>query len=160
MELSKVFDRRGYDDSGGVGEGGSSGLGSTLVVLGEGNLDATVKVGDYFEGNKVDVPPHQAPLGAASVREDPGTVIVWTGRTGKHEVLVNYSCDGFSPLDWFLTFGFVPLERRRPWRREPECLRTVGGIHVHDSGGEGGEKEMFRSQQRRGEKWRREKEGK
>ncbi|GMH57611.1 hypothetical protein TrRE_jg12927 [Triparma retinervis] len=157
MELSKVFDKRIE------GEGEETGgEGSGLVPLGGGRGTGSghgVKVGDHFEGTKVEVPPHKAPPGAGTLGEEAGTMIVWASKSRKHEVLVNYSCDGYSPLDWFLNFGFVPLERRKMWRREPECLKTKGDIHVQNNG-EGGEGETFKTQQRRGEKWRREKEGK
>mmetsp|Transcript_34119 Transcript_34119/g.75049 ORF Transcript_34119/g.75049 Transcript_34119/m.75049 type:complete len:1005 (+) Transcript_34119:246-3260(+) len=56
--------------------------------------------------------------------EDAGAFVVrsfWHGnhkplRKG-HELLINYNVPQYSPLDWFINLGFVPLERMKRWEK-------------------------------------------
>tara|TARA_B110000305_G_scaffold154025_1_gene170709 strand:+ start:900 stop:1547 length:648 start_codon:yes stop_codon:yes gene_type:complete len=37
------------------------------------------------------------------------------GVVGAGEIFVNYNVDGWGPLDWWLSYGFVPAEKRGEW---------------------------------------------
>lgn len=54
--------------------------------------------------------------------DDSGTIIVRSIRHGRRkplkkgqELLANYNVPDYSPLDWFISLGFVPPERGRKW---------------------------------------------
>ena len=42
------------------------------------------------------------------------------------ELLVDYNVLEYSPLDWFVSGGFVPLERRGKWTLIEGVLSKVG----------------------------------
>jgi hypothetical protein len=56
--------------------------------------------------------------------KDAGTFVVRSLRLGRsrplmkgHELLVNYNVPEYSPLDWFVSMGFVPPERMKGWEK-------------------------------------------
>ena len=90
----------------------------------------------------------------------PGTMAVYLddGGSGSREVLVNYNADGYSPLDWFNNFGFVPLERSSGWTLEPRSLVHAASHPMNRGAGakENSEEfvQGFKEQQERSRKWR------
>jgi len=59
-----------------------------------------------------------------ATESDIGAFVVRSIRHGRRkplkkgqELLVNYNVPNYSPLDWFLSLGFVPTERREPWKK-------------------------------------------
>ncbi len=71
-----------------------------------------------------------------ATEEDSGTFIVRSLRHGRRkplrkgqELLVNYNVPNYSPLDWFVSLGFVPPERSGKWTKVEDALpksRTYG----------------------------------
>jgi hypothetical protein len=60
---------------------------------------------------------------------DSGTFIVRSTRHGRRkplrqgqELLVNYNVPNYSPLDWFVSLGFVPPERSGKWTKVEDVL--------------------------------------
>jgi hypothetical protein len=52
----------------------------------------------------------------ANDNQTPGTFVVYrTTPSQTGEVLVNYNADGFSTLDWFLHFGFIPFSHQKEY---------------------------------------------
>ena len=56
--------------------------------------------------------------------EDAGAFVVRSFWHGNHkplrkgqELLINYNVPQYSPLDWFINLGFVPLERMKRWEK-------------------------------------------
>ena len=63
---------------------------------------------------------------------DAGTFVVRSLRHGRRkalkkgqELLVNYNIPHFSPLDWFVSLGFVPPERQGQWQKMDAALPRV-----------------------------------
>ena len=61
-----------------------------------------------------------------------GTFVVRSLRHGRRkalkkgqELLVNYNIPHYSPLDWFVSLGFVPPERQTPWIKVDPALPQV-----------------------------------
>jgi len=59
-----------------------------------------------------------------AVENDSGAFVVRSMRYGRlkplsmyQELMINYNAPSYTPLDWFVTSGFVPPEKRTPWRR-------------------------------------------
>ena len=57
-------------------------------------------------------------------QSDMGAFIVRSIRHGRRrplkkgqELLVNYNVPDYSPLDWFVSLGFVPPERMKKWTK-------------------------------------------
>jgi hypothetical protein len=74
------------------------------------------------------------PLNASS--DDEGTFIVRSLRHGRRkplkvgqELLVNYNVPNYSPLDWFVSMGYVPPERRSPWIKIDPVLPQLRNEH-------------------------------
>eukprot|EP00551_Chaetoceros_affinis_P008911 CAMPEP_0203669214 /NCGR_PEP_ID=MMETSP0090-20130426/5636_1 /ASSEMBLY_ACC=CAM_ASM_001088 /TAXON_ID=426623 /ORGANISM="Chaetoceros affinis, Strain CCMP159" /LENGTH=627 /DNA_ID=CAMNT_0050533835 /DNA_START=62 /DNA_END=1945 /DNA_ORIENTATION=- len=71
-----------------------------------------------------------------ATEDDSGTFIVRSVRHGRRkplkkgqELLVNYNVPNYSPLDWFISLGFVPPERSGKWTKVEDVLpksRTYG----------------------------------
>ena len=64
--------------------------------------------------------------------EDSGTFVVRSLRHGRRkalkkgqELLVNYNVPHYSPLDWFVSLGFVPRERWARWQKMDAALPRV-----------------------------------
>jgi len=77
----------------------------------------------------------------ATEEDDAGTFVVRSLRHGRRkalkkgqELLVNYNIPHYSPLDWFISLGFVPPERQSQWQKIDATLPRVR----QDSYGEGG----------------------
>lgn len=64
--------------------------------------------------------------------QDAGKIVVRSIRHGRRrplkkgqEVLVNYNVPDYSPLDWFVSLGFVPQEAMKKWKKvEPHFKKT------------------------------------
>jgi len=61
---------------------------------------------------------------------DSGAFVVRSTRHGRRrplkkgqELLVNYNVPNYSPLDWFLSLGFVPPERAVKWQKTEEIFK-------------------------------------
>lgn len=56
------------------------------------------------------------------------------------ELLVNYNIPHYSPLDWFVSLGFVPPERQTPWQKVDAALPRVrqGAYGMGDNNQNGG----------------------
>ena len=64
--------------------------------------------------------------------EDSGTFVVRSLRHGRRralkvgqELLVNYNVPHYSPLDWFVSLGFVPPERWGKWKKVDSALPRI-----------------------------------
>jgi hypothetical protein len=64
-----------------------------------------------------------------ATEEDSGTFVVRSVLNGRRkilrkgqELLVNYNVPKYSPLDWFLSLGFVPPERSNHWTKVERAL--------------------------------------
>ena len=64
--------------------------------------------------------------------DDAGTFVVRSLRHGRRkalkkgqELLVNYNVPHYSPLDWFVSLGFVPPERQTQWQKVDAALPRV-----------------------------------
>lgn len=75
-----------------------------------------------------------------------GTFVVRSLRHGRRkalkegqELLVNYNIPHYSPLDWFVSLGFVPPERQTPWAKVdpvlPRIRRDMFGMVDSDQNG-------------------------
>lgn len=60
--------------------------------------------------------------------KSPGSIYVSSMRHGilkplkkQQELLVDYNVPMYSPLDWFISLGFVPPERYAPWKKVPSA---------------------------------------
>lgn len=67
-----------------------------------------------------------------ATESDAGTFVVRSLRHGRRkplkkgqELLANYNVPHFSPLDWFVSLGFVPPERWTPWVKLDPVLPRV-----------------------------------
>ena len=67
-----------------------------------------------------------------ATEEDSGSFVVRSIRLGRRkplrkgqELLANYNVPHYSPLDWFVSLGFVPPERHGPWRKVEPVLPRV-----------------------------------
>ena len=67
-----------------------------------------------------------------ATEDDAGTFVVRSLRHGKRkalkkgqELLVNYNVPHYSPLDWFVSLGFVPSERQTQWQKIDAALPRV-----------------------------------
>jgi hypothetical protein len=67
-----------------------------------------------------------------ATEEDAGTFVVRSLRHGRRkplkkgqELMVNYNVPQYSPLDWFISLGFVPPERWRQWQKVDSALPKV-----------------------------------
>lgn len=67
-----------------------------------------------------------------AAEEDAGTFVIRSVRHGRRkalrkgqELLVNYNIPHYSPLDWFVSLGFVPPERHSPWHKMDGALPRV-----------------------------------
>jgi hypothetical protein len=67
-----------------------------------------------------------------STEDDSGTIVVRSLRHGRRkplregqELLVNYNVPYYTPLDWFVSLGFVPPERWGPWQKIDPVLPQV-----------------------------------
>jgi hypothetical protein len=68
--------------------------------------------------------------------DEEGTFIVRSLRHGRRkplkvgqELLVNYNVPNYSPLDWFISMGYVPPERRSPWLKIDPVLPQLRNEH-------------------------------
>lgn len=52
---------------------------------------------------------------------------------GLQELMVNYNVPHYSPLDWFISLGFVPPERWRQWEKVDSVLPKVRKDGPHSS---------------------------
>mmetsp|Transcript_8180 Transcript_8180/g.18370 ORF Transcript_8180/g.18370 Transcript_8180/m.18370 type:complete len:113 (+) Transcript_8180:2-340(+) len=64
--------------------------------------------------------------------EDKGAFVVRSLRHGRRrplrlgqELMVNYNVPLYTPLDWFISLGFVPTERWGPWEKVDPVLPQV-----------------------------------
>ncbi|GMI16781.1 hypothetical protein TrLO_g12408 [Triparma laevis f. longispina] len=65
----------------------------------------------------------------AKENETPGTFVIYrTSPTQTGELQINYNSDGFSFLDWFLHFGFIPSSHHREYLM---TQNTLGSYNVH-----------------------------
>jgi len=78
--------------------------------------------------------------------EDAGTFVVRSIRHGRRkplkkgqELLVNYNVPGYSPLDWFVSLGFVPPERWSQWTKVDAALPRVRTTPSQKAGSNGGD---------------------
>jgi len=107
----------------------------------------------------------------AKENEVPGTFVIRRSRPDQvGELLVNYNSDGFSFLDWFLHFGFIPSSLQRDYLMTQNTLGNYGtGVHpmnrdenkgldgdVYKEGGKNKEGLLFELQEERSKRWRRE----
>ena len=67
-----------------------------------------------------------------ATEDQAGTFVVRSLRHGRRkalkvgqELLVNYNVPHYSPLDWFVSSGFVPPERQQPWEKIDSALPQV-----------------------------------
>lgn len=75
-----------------------------------------------------------------ATEDDSGTFVVRSLRHGRRkalkvgqELLANYNVPHYSPLDWFVSLGFVPPEKQTPWEMiEPVLLRLKKLRHRYD----------------------------
>jgi hypothetical protein len=84
----------------------------------------------------------------ADLEEDSGAFVVRSLRHGRRkalkvgqELLVNYNVPHYSPLDWFVSLGFVPPERWSKWQKMDAALpriRRDGPFAGMPEGGRGG----------------------
>jgi hypothetical protein len=83
--------------------------------------------------------------------EDEGAFVVRSQRHGRRkalrpgqELLVNYNVPHYSALDWFVSLGFVPIERYEKWQKLDAPLPRIrrdgpfAGIHEPNGGNVGG----------------------
>jgi hypothetical protein len=68
----------------------------------------------------------------ALAEEDSGAFVVRSLRHGRRkalkvsqELLVNYNVPHYSPLDWFVSLGFVPPERWSKWQKMDAALPKI-----------------------------------
>jgi hypothetical protein len=80
-----------------------------------------------------------------ATEDDAGTFVVRSLRHGRRkalkkgqELLVNYNVPHYSPLDWFVSLGFVPPERQHKWQKIDPALPRVRtdsyGVTSNDDG--------------------------
>lgn len=80
-----------------------------------------------------------------SEEADAGTFIVRSLRHGRRkalrkgqELMVNYNVPHYSPLDWFVSMGFVPPERQKRWQKiDPALPRIRRDAHGSGAADEG-----------------------
>jgi hypothetical protein len=67
-----------------------------------------------------------------SKEDDAGTFVVRSLRHGRRrplrkgqELMANYNVPLYTPLDWFVSLGFVPPERWAPWQKLDPVLPRV-----------------------------------
>lgn len=74
--------------------------------------------------------------------DDAGAMVVRSMRYGSpkylkkgQELLINYNVPHYSPLDWFINLGFIPLERSSRWRRLENALPRISRSEYARSAG-------------------------
>lgn len=72
----------------------------------------------------------------AAAEEDCGAFVVRSRRHGRRkalkvgqELLINYNVPHYSPLDWFVSLGFVPPERWGNWQKVESALPRIRRDH-------------------------------
>lgn len=84
-----------------------------------------------------------------ATEDDAGTFVVRSLRHGRRkalrkgqELLVNYNVPHYSPLDWFVSLGFVPPERQTKWQKIdaalPRVRQDLYGVMVDEEGSPSG----------------------
>lgn len=76
-----------------------------------------------------------------ATEDDSGAFVVRSLRHGRRkplkvgqELLANYNVPHYSPLDWFVSLGFVPPEKQTPWEMiEPVLPRIRKVDHLQDA---------------------------
>lgn len=67
-----------------------------------------------------------------ATEEDGGMFVVRSLRHGRRkalrpgqELMVNYNIPHYSPLDWFVSMGFIAPERQQPWQKVDAALPQI-----------------------------------
>jgi hypothetical protein len=105
-------------------------------------INHDVEAGSFFELSGTERIDRGDFLNAFS-ETDSGTIVVRSVRHGRirplrhgQELLVNYNVPYYTPLDWFVSLGFVPRERWEPWFKMdavlPQVRRDGPFAFVHD----------------------------